>query len=327
MKGFRSFATIRVIVSLLISGLVLWGSYKGMEAVEKRAAIAKREALQTRNISEKKAIPVTNGKYTDISENFIPEESLTDKPKGWVFARSIIIPMAYELDERFLGWRPNDIFGLSDNRANFQEGVLEVTRKTVAILKEKITYTDETQEYDAHLAQALDGLMIDPKRYWFPAPESRYRDALDALNGFMKKLENKELIFDAGSRNLLLLLDTFEELISACDENLVKAMEDGNVPVRQSRADDYFYYAKGISSAMGTILEGIRTDFNVTLALRANRELLQKAIDACHRAADISPMVVTESSLNGVLANHRANMAAPVSQARYYISKLVKAFS
>lgn len=327
MEGYRRYATIRIIVSLLISALLLWGSYKGFEYLEKRASIAKRETLQLQNNAAKKPKIVIKGEYTDISEKYFSEESLRTKPKGWVFTRSIILPMAYELDERFLGWRPNDIFGFCDNKANFQEGVLEVTRKTVAILKEKITYTDETQEYDPYLASALDGLMIDPKRFWFPAPESKYRDALNCLSGFMLKLENKELIFDAGSRNLLLLLNAFEDLISTCDENLVKAMEEGNVPVRQSKADDYFYYAKGIASAMGTILEGIRTDFDATLALRANRDMLRKAIDACHQAADIQPIIVTESSLSGVLANHRANMAAPVSQARYYIGKLIKAFS
>jgi len=327
MGSYRSYATVRIVGSVLICCLLVWGAYKGAQYIEKRAAIAQREAKVAKHAAEKTNGKIVRGDYTQITETFFPEEDLKSKPKGWAFVRASILPLAFELDERMLGWRPNDIFSFSDDRANFQKGVLEVTRKSVGILKEKITYTDETQEFDPHLAKAMQGLMIDPERFWFPSPESKYRDALDALNGFMLKLENEEIIFDAGSRNLLLLLEAFEELISACDENLVKAMEAGKAPVRRSKADDYFYYAKGIAAAMGTVLQGMQADFDKTLALRSNRDMLQKAVDACLRAADIHPVVVTESSLSGVLANHRANMAAPISQARYYIGKLIKAFS
>jgi hypothetical protein len=37
--------------------------------------------------------------------------------------------------------------------------------------------------------------------------------------------------------------------------------------------------------------------------------------------------MVTEASLNGILANHRANMAAHISHARYYLGLMVKTLS
>ncbi len=79
---------------------------------------------------------------------------------------------------------------------------------------------------------------------------------------------------------------------------------------------------------MATILEAVETDFDKTLNARNGDEILHRAIESCHHAAHQDPwLFVTEASLNGIFANHRANMAAHISHARFYVGLLAEALS
>ena len=109
--------------------------------------------------------------------------------------------------------------------------------------------------------------------------------------------------------------------------DLFKTTEKGGEPVSYFMADDYFYYAKGVASALHTILEAVLEDFSITVDTRRGLEVLHHAIESCHHAMEIEPWIITDSSLSGILANHRANMAAPISHARFYIGVLIKTLS
>jgi hypothetical protein len=119
----------------------------------------------------------------------------------------------------------------------------------------------------------------------------------------------------------------YEDLLGSCDENLVKYKEDDGTPVSYFKSDDYFFYALGVSSAMYTILEAIMEDFHAVVESRRGLEVLHHAIESCHHAIEIKPLIITNASLSGILANHRANMAARISHARFYIGVLIKTLS
>ncbi len=249
------------------------------------------------------------------------------RPKGVTFVEATIKPLDYELNERFWGWRPNDILDFTDNINNFQLGVLEVTRRTTVILTERISRTGSTAAFDENLEKAMNWFMIKADRYWFPSPESKYKDGLKELEIYKEKLEKGEANFHTRTDNLIPLLMAYEDLLGSCEENLVKAKEAEGNPVSFFKADDYFFYAKGVANAMGTILEAVLEDFLVTVESRRGDEVLHHAIESCHHAAEIDPWMITNSSLSGILANHRANLAAPMSHARFYIGVLIKALS
>jgi hypothetical protein len=78
---------------------------------------------------------------------------------------------------------------------------------------------------------------------------------------------------------------------------------------------------------MEMVLEAVQHDFRPTLESRNATELLHHAILSCRRAAQISPWIILNSGLGSLLANHRANMAAPISHARFYMSQLIKTLS
>jgi CBS domain-containing protein len=249
------------------------------------------------------------------------------KPKGVAFVEATIKPLSYELNERFWGWRVNDILDFTDNVNNFQLGVLEVTRRTAVSLTERISRTGTTAAFDRNLENAMNWFMIKSDRYWFPSPEAKYKAGLDELKKYKEKLEIGEARFHTRTDNLIPLLMSYEDLLGSCEENLVKAKEDDGSTVSFFKADDYFYYAQGIASAMGTILHAVLEDFLITVESRRGAEVLHHAIESCHHAAEIDPLLITNSSLSGILANHRANLAAPMSHARFYINVLIKTLS
>jgi CBS domain-containing protein len=249
------------------------------------------------------------------------------KPTGVAFVEATIKPLEYELNEKFWGWRPNDILDFTDNVNSYQLGVLEVTRRTVVSLTERISRTGSTAAFDKNLENAMNWFMVKASRYWFPSPESKYKAGLAELRIYKEKLEKGEANFYTRPDNLIPLLMAYEDLIGSCEENLVKTEEDDGSPVSFFQSDNYFFYAQGIASAMGTILEAVRRDFQITVESRRGAEVLHHAIASCHHAAEIHPWMITNSNLGGILANHRANLAAPMSHARFYINVLIKILS
>ncbi len=253
---------------------------------------------------------------------------LPKKAPGVAFVTATIKPLSYELNDRFWGWRPNDILNFTDNVNNFQLGVLEVTRRTTVILTERLSRTGSVESMNKNLERAMDWLMTKPERYWFPSPEARYQDALTELATYKNNLEKGDAVFYTRSDNLLPLLAVFDNLLGSCDENLIKTKESNGEPVSWFRVDDYFYYSKGVASALETILEAVLEDFQTTLETRRGTEILHNAIASCKKASEIDPwLFVTDSDFSGILANHRANMAAPISHARFYIEVLIAVLS
>ena len=236
-------------------------------------------------------------------------------------------PIDYELNHRLWGWRPNDIVNVTDNINNYQLGVLEVTRRTVVQLTQRISRTGSTDAFNSHLENAMNWLMVKSDRYWFPAPESKYKESLSELEDYRQMLLSEKGSFYIRTDNLIPLLTAFEDLLGSCDENLVKAKEDDGTKVSLFKADDYFYYAKGVASAMLVILEAVHHDFLPTLESRNGSELLHHAIASCKTADQMDPLIIMNTDLDGFFANHRANMAAPISHARFYISQLIKTLS
>lgn len=245
--------------------------------------------------------------------------------RGSSFATALIEPLDYELNERTFGWRPNDIFSFfTDNIENFQLGVLEVTRRASTTLVERIARTGSNITFDRNLDSARTKFMNDPRKYWLPAPEDAYSDALEEIETYRERLNNGKATFHSRADNLVPLLEAFENLLGDCDESLVKREERNGTTVSTFRADDYYYYSQGVASAMATLLHAIMQDFGPVLDSRGAAADLHHAKMMLDSATALNPLFVQESSLNGLFANHRANMATFISHARSYIQFVLK---
>lgn len=245
--------------------------------------------------------------------------------RGDAFVTALIEPISYELHERPLGWRPNDIFTLfTDNVKNTQLGVLEVTRRTAEKLVERIARTGSTITFDKDLDTARTRFMNSPEKYWMPSAENAYSKGIEALERYRKRLNAGKGTFHTRADNLLPLLSAYNELLGDCDENLVKRKEPNGDIVSTFTADDYFYYAQGVAKAMGPILEAVAIDFQDILQTRGALSDLHHAILMLEHVTELDPLIVQESKLNGIFANHRANMATAVSHARSYLQYVIR---
>lgn len=248
--------------------------------------------------------------------------------RGTAFVTALIEPLDYELTQRSLGWRPNDFLTLfTDNVENYQLGVLEVTRRTTEKLVERIARTGSTIKFDKNLNLARAKFNNDPKKYWLPAPEKSYAQAIDELKTYRERLNRNKATFHSRADNLIPLLSSYENLLGDCDDDLVKTHEESGAPVSTFKADDYFYYAQGVSRAMATILEAVMVDFAPVLDSRGAANDLHHAVLMLQHATELDPLVVQESDYSGFFANHRANMAAFISHARAYIQFVIKTMS
>ncbi|MBF0451063.1 MAG: DUF2333 family protein [Candidatus Magnetomorum sp.] len=254
----------------------------------------------------------------------IPEKKVVQpKIRGRAFVEGITMPLSYELNERFWGWRPNDIINVTDNINNLQLGILETSRRAVVVLVNRISRTGSNDTIDENIENAMNWLMIKARQYWFPAPESKYNQAIDELNQYIERLERGRASFYIRTDNLIPLLEQFEDLLGGCDKSLT-IKEDADGPIGSSKADNYFYYAQGVALAMGSIYRGVRKDFLITLDSVQGTEILDEAIAACDDARDISPLIVTEGSLSSIFANHRANIDQPINRIRFYTNVLIR---
>ena len=249
------------------------------------------------------------------------------KPKGVAFVEATVAPLRFELEERWWGWRANDLINLTDNVNNYQMGVLEVTRRTTVALAERISRTGSADAFDENLEQAMNWFMVKASSYWFPSAETKYKEGLEELEAYLQKLHNGTATFYTRTDNLIPLLSSFEDLLGSCDENLIKRFNEDGSPVSFFAVDNYFYYTQGVASAMASVLEAVHHDFLLTLEQRNGTELLHHAIISCQQAAELDPWIILDRDLSSVFANHRANIAAPISHARFYVGQLIKTLS
>lgn len=258
-----------------------------------------------------------------------PASTMTTKVIGVAFVDALIDPMQHELDS-FWGWRPNDLWITKlgrDNRENYQRGVWEVTRRTAVILAERIARTGSNVSFNKYLNDAANRFTRNPDSFWFPSAESEYEGAIKNLNKYKDQLVRGEENFYTRPDNVIPLLVEFRTRLGDCDDKLVR--KEGNLESQVStfEADDRFYYAQGVASAILPLLEAIQHDFGVTLETRSGMEPLHRAIEALREASHLSPWIVLEGDYDGLLANQRANMSTFVSHARFYIGVLIKTLS
>jgi hypothetical protein len=246
---------------------------------------------------------------------------------GVTFVDAMMAPMNYELNERFYGWRPNDIIEWTDNVNNYQLGLLEVTRRTAEVLADRISRTGSTQAFQKGLERVRSNFNINANQYLLPSAESSYGEALKLLAQYKQQLTEGTAYFYNRTDNLIPLLRAYENLLGSCDDNLVRTHEDDGSKVSWFKADNYFYYAQGVAAAMHSVLEAVGVDFAEVIETRRGSETLHHALENLHRATEIDPFLVLDSAPDSLMANHRANMAAPISHARFYIGLLIETLS
>ncbi len=203
---------------------------------------------------------------------------------GITFVDTIIQLLDYELHGRTLGWRPNDIIigRFTDDINNYQLGVLEAVRFTTLRLKDSLTRLGEADSYDPDLEQAVNLLMNSATSWWFPSAESSYEKAIDHLKRFKAKLEKGQRGFYYRRDTLVSLLATYKDQMGNVNRTLV-------MPVGWFKADDHFYYARGVAHVYFEILKVCRVGFKNQLATMHATDIMDEVLhETPHRGEDRS---------------------------------------
>jgi hypothetical protein len=246
--------------------------------------------------------------------------------KGEVFTEALIKIMDDQVNQTWIGWRPNTIvfgkFGLTDNVNNIQLGVLEVARRTVVVLNEYLTRFATTEAYNPRVNEAMNFFMVSPDKYWFPSASGKYREALQDLKTYIEGLKVGRARFYTRVDYLIALLSNYKDLLGSSYHNLIKDKEADGQTVSWFMVDDYFYYSQGIALAMAEMLEAVTKEFHQELLKKNSHKLMEDAIHALHAASHLGPWVVTNGAKDGILANHRADMSTYIGEAEHVISTL-----
>ncbi len=227
---------------------------------------------------------------------------------------------------RIFGWRPNTILfgkmGLTDNVNELQLGVLEVARRTVIVLNENMTRFAVTEAYNPQVNEARNYLLVHPEKYWFPSASGKYREAMQYLEIYIKDLRLGHSRFYTRVDNLIALFANFKDILGSCYYNLIKDTEAGGSHVSWFKADDYFYFSKGVALAMAAMLEAVKEDFHQELQKKGTHKLLEDTIHALHEASHLNPWMITNGTKDGILANHRANMSTYIGEAEHLVATM-----
>lgn len=238
-----------------------------------------------------------------------------DQPVGIAFLQAIIEPIESELN-RFWGWRPNDIIQFTDNVNNYQLGVLEATRRTSIVLAERISRSGGSDPYIHELAQARSLFAINPTTFMFPRPEAKYREGIENIRKYKDMIRKGTARLHNRMDNLLPLLLTYESILGSCTENLLR------YDVSFFKVDDIFFYSQGAAAMILCAMKGVGVDFRGSIEGAKGVEAYEEIVVSLEQVVGMRPFIVLKGGPHSVFANHRANMAGPMSRARFNMNIL-----
>lgn len=242
---------------------------------------------------------------------------------GEAFATTLKAIVQHELDGR-TGWRPNDFFlwGPSlwaDNNANRQLGIIQAVRESARVFKDHLTKISSDQ-FDENLQQADTAFRNDAQSFMLPSAESKFRSGIAHLNAYLKGLRTtpqKSRPLNARNIEAIRLFQAWTDVLGSAHANLFKKLEADGTPVRPWSTDNYFYHAQGNAHVMYHLTKALRREYLRELEQRpAVMALFDGVADALGHAATLKPIIILDGGSASIVANHRRNLEAYISEAR-----------
>lgn len=236
---------------------------------------------------------------------------------GEVFATAVKTVMEHELDS-VTGWRPNDFIlwgpGLwADNNSNRQLGILQALRESMRVFKDHLTKVS-SDVFDPNLVLADTMYRNDPYRLWLPSAESRFREASRALQFYIEGLKaspQKSRPIHQRNIELIRLFQAWGDMLGDAHARLFRDTSGF------LETDDDFYFSQGVAHAIHHLVPAVEREY---LDQFQNRpiilQLFREVTVPLGQAALLKPLIVLNGKTHGVLANHRRNLDAYITEAR-----------
>ena len=270
----------------------------------------------------------------------VTESKLTT---GSYTTSAVITAMETLLDKRG-GYLSNDIMPPSlwlDNIPNWEFGVLVQMRDMARSMRNDFSRSQSQSVEDEDLIIAEPNFNFDNKSWFLPATENVYQEGIDALYGYLARLQNPEnpgAQFYARADNLREWLGQVEKRLGSLSQRLsasvgqVRLNTDlaGDAEAVQStqtssqlvvktpwtEIDDVFYETRGAAWALIHLMKAVEIDFAPVLEKKNALVSLKQIIRELEATQETvwSPMILNGSGF-GLFANHSLVMASYISRA------------
>ncbi len=242
------------------------------------------------------------------------------------------------------GYLSNDIMPPSlwlDNIPNWEFGVLVQVRDLARSMRNDFSRSQSQSAEDVDLIVAEPQFNFDSQSWILPATENVYQEGVDALYGYLDRLQdpNKpEAQFYARADNLKDWLGQVEKRLGSLSQRLsasvgqirfntdlagdaeavqsTKTSQQVVVKTPWAEIDDVFYETRGAAWALMHFLKAVEIDFEPILrkknALISLRQIIRE-LESTQRPL-WSPMIMNGGGF-GLFANHSLVMASYISRA------------
>lgn len=260
---------------------------------------------------------------------------------GYVTA-STVREMATKLLDKRGGYLSNDLFPpgvLMDNIPNWEFGALVQIRDMARALRLDLSRSQSQSIEDKDLSEAEGKFFYDNSSWIFPASESQYKEGIELLDEYLKRLQDptdSDAQFYSRADNLRNWLTGVSTRLGSLAQRLSQSVgknqlnlatagdrsatiattipEDQHVRTSWFEIDDVFYEARGQAWALVHLLRAIEHDFAPVLedknALVSLRQIIRD-LEAT-QASIWSPVILNGGGF-GLLANHSLVMASYIS--------------
>lgn len=262
-------------------------------------------------------------------------------PIGFVYANTLA-HIADVILFKQGGYLSNDVAppGLfCDNIQSFEYGALVMLRDGTTALRNHFARDQSQSAEDPDLAKAEPSFYYEPNSWALPSTESEYIKGIEALHGYMARLQNpsatsKAAQFHSRADNLWQYTEVVIKRLGGLSTRLAASTDkfsgathgdpsnpiDINMPtIGQTpwmEIDNVFYEARGSCWALLHILKAIKHDFSDILLDKRAMNTLDNMIQALENALTptLSPVVLNGDGF-GLFANYSLAMANYIARA------------
>ncbi len=272
--------------------------------------------------ADKLNVPIVNGFTTTATLAHIVE-TLLDKPGGFI-----------ENDRM-----PPGVF--LDNMPNWEFGVLVQARDMALALRNDFSRSQSQSTEDEDLVNAATKLHTDSELWVLPPAESQYRESIESLYKYLKRLadvKQDNAQFYSRADNLVDWLQVVKKRLGSLSQRLSASVGKeqlntdlaGDADAKQStpnasskyiktswfKIDDVFYQARGQTWALIHLLKAIEVDFTPILQKKNAMVSLRQIIRELEGTQQTiwSPVILNGKGF-GFVTNHSLVMASYISRA------------
>ena len=278
-------------------------------------------------------------------ETFWVDETPPERPAvvGYSTVDTLIRTVDWLL-EKPGGYLSNDVMPPSlwlDNMPNFEFGVLVQSRDLARVLRNDYSRSQSQSTEDVDLAVAEPALNFSNDSWIFPTTESKYREAIDALESYRIRLTDTNTAdarFYARSDNLREWLSVVERRLGSLSQRLSASVARARVNIDLAgepagaestprtpdidvrtpwlEIDDVFYEARGTAWALLHFMRAAQFDFETVLedknAVVSIRQIIRELEGGLEPVS--SPIILNGKGF-GMFANHSLVLASYLSRA------------